>query len=77
MSFLRAKVRLNGFGSVKSAALAAFGVAQLSASTALARPDARCRDLYFLWSEGKYFRIFYSRAKVEAVEKGRVMLEPK
>jgi len=34
------------------------------------------RDLYALWSQGKYFPIFYSRAKVETVAETRVMLEP-
>lgn len=34
------------------------------------------RDLYRLWSQGKYFPIFYSRAKVETVAETRVMLEP-
>jgi penicillin amidase len=38
--------------------------------------DPHYRDLYPLWSEGKYFPIFYSRAKVETVAETRVMLEP-
>src|SRR5665213_89484 len=38
--------------------------------------DPHYRDLYPLWSQGKYFPIFYSRAKVETVAETRIMLEP-
>ena len=38
--------------------------------------DPHYRDLYPLWSQGKYFPIFYSRAKVETVAEAHVMLEP-
>jgi len=38
--------------------------------------DPHYRDLYALWSVGKYFPVFYSRAKVETVGETRVMLEP-
>jgi len=38
--------------------------------------DPHYRDLYALWSDGKYFPIFYSRAKVESVAEKRVMLIP-
>jgi len=34
------------------------------------------RDLYPLWAAGKYFPIFYSRAKVESVAEQRLALEP-
>ena len=34
------------------------------------------RDLYELWSRGKYFPIFYSRAKVESVAEKTVTLQP-
>ncbi|MGH9481160.1 MAG: penicillin acylase family protein [Terriglobales bacterium] len=34
------------------------------------------RDLYPLWAEGKYFPIFYSRAKVESVAEERITLAP-
>ena len=39
--------------------------------------DPHYRDLYPLWSQGRYFPIFYSRAKVESVAETRLMLEPK
>ena len=34
------------------------------------------RDLYQLWSLGKYFPIFYSRSKVDSVAEARLTLEP-
>jgi len=34
------------------------------------------RDLYDLWAKGKYFPIFYSRAKVDSVAETRLNLEP-
>jgi len=34
------------------------------------------RDLYELWSKGRYFPIFYSRAKVDSVAETRVTLTP-
>ena len=34
------------------------------------------RDLYELWARGKYFPIFYSRAKVESVAEQSVTLTP-
>jgi penicillin amidase len=34
------------------------------------------RDLFALWSEGRYFPVAYSRARVEAVTAERVRLEP-
>jgi penicillin amidase len=34
------------------------------------------RDLYQLWSRGKYFPIFYSRDKVDSVAETRVTLSP-
>jgi penicillin G amidase len=34
------------------------------------------RDLHELWSRGKYFPIFYSRAKVESVAEKTVTLAP-
>ena len=34
------------------------------------------RDLYELWSRGKYFPIFYSRAKVESVAEKTTSLQP-
>ncbi|HNG33329.1 MAG TPA: penicillin acylase family protein, partial [Blastocatellia bacterium] len=34
-------------------------------------------DLLPLWAEGKYFPLLYSRTKVEAAAKDRLMLEPK
>jgi penicillin G amidase len=35
------------------------------------------RDLFEIWSRGKYFPIFYSRAKVESVAEGRQTLTPR
>jgi penicillin amidase len=35
------------------------------------------RDLFEIWSRGKYFPIFYSRAKVESVTEARQMLTPR
>ena len=35
------------------------------------------RDLFEIWSRGKYFPIFYSRAKVESVTEARQMLAPR
>ncbi len=34
------------------------------------------RDLYELWSRGKYFPVFYSRAKVESVAEKTLSLQP-
>ena len=34
------------------------------------------RDLFELWSRGKYFPIFYSRAKIESVVEKRVIMQP-
>ena len=34
------------------------------------------RDLFELWSRGRYFPIFYSRAKVESVTEQTVTLQP-
>ena len=34
------------------------------------------RDLFEIWSRGKYFPIFYSRAKVESVTEGQLLLKP-
>lgn len=34
------------------------------------------RDLYELWARGKYFPIFYSRAKVESVAERKIELKP-
>ncbi|MCC7418026.1 MAG: penicillin acylase family protein [Acidobacteria bacterium] len=40
-------------------------------------PDSpHYRDLFDLWSRGKYFPIFYSRPKVESVAESRVMMQP-
>jgi penicillin amidase len=38
--------------------------------------DPHYRDLYPLWARGKYFPIFYSRAKVESVAEKRLELKP-
>jgi len=38
--------------------------------------DPHYRDLYALWARGKYFPIFYSRAKVESVAEKRFELKP-
>ncbi|HTS46474.1 MAG TPA: penicillin acylase family protein [Bryobacteraceae bacterium] len=38
--------------------------------------DPHYRDLYQLWARGKYFPIFYSRAKVESVTEKSTQLEP-
>jgi len=38
--------------------------------------DPHYRDLYQLWARGKYFPIFYSRAKVESVTETRFELKP-
>ena len=35
------------------------------------------RDLFEIWSRGKYFPIFYSRAKVESVTEARQLLAPR
>jgi penicillin G amidase len=35
------------------------------------------RDLFEIWSRGKYFPIFYSRAKVESVTEARQVLAPR
>ena len=35
------------------------------------------RDLFEIWSRGRYFPIFYSRAKVESVTEARQMLAPR
>jgi penicillin G amidase len=35
------------------------------------------RDLFEIWSRGKYFPIFYSRAKVESVTEARQILTPR
>jgi penicillin amidase len=34
------------------------------------------RDLFELWAKGKYFPIFYTRAKVESVAEEKLLLEP-
>ena len=34
------------------------------------------RDLFELWSRGKYFPIFYSRPKVESVIEKTLMMQP-
>jgi penicillin amidase len=34
------------------------------------------RDLFELWSRGKYFPIFYTRPKIESVTEGRLVLTP-
>jgi penicillin amidase len=34
------------------------------------------RDLFELWSRGKYFPIFYSRPKVESVTEKTLMMQP-
>ncbi|HMF97946.1 MAG TPA: penicillin acylase family protein, partial [Vicinamibacterales bacterium] len=34
------------------------------------------RDLFELWSRGKYFPIFYTREKVESVTEERTALTP-
>jgi penicillin amidase len=40
-------------------------------------PDSRhYRDLFELWARGKYFPIFYSRAKVDSVTESTTLLEP-
>jgi penicillin G amidase len=40
-------------------------------------PDSsHYRDLFEPWSQGHYFPVFYSRAKVESVAEERVMLVP-
>jgi penicillin G amidase len=38
--------------------------------------DPHYRDLYPLWARGKYFPIFYSRARVESVAEKRFELKP-
>jgi penicillin amidase len=38
--------------------------------------DPHYRDLYQLWARGKYFPIFYSRAKVESVTEKSWRMEP-
>ncbi len=38
--------------------------------------DPHYRDLYQFWARGKYFPIFYSRAKVESVTEKNTQLEP-
>jgi penicillin amidase len=40
-------------------------------------PDSpHYRDLFELWSRGRYFPAFYSRAKVESVAESRLTLQP-
>ncbi len=39
--------------------------------------DPHYRDLYELWSRGKYFPIFFSRTKVESVAEKTITLAPK
>jgi len=39
--------------------------------------DPHYRDLYELWAHGKYFPIFYSRAKVESVAERTLELKPR
>jgi len=39
--------------------------------------DPHYRDLYELWARGKYFPIFYSRAKVESVTEKALELRPR
>lgn len=39
--------------------------------------DPHYRDLYELWSAGKYFPVFYTRKKVESVTEKRVHLSPR
>jgi penicillin amidase len=38
--------------------------------------DPHYRDLYGLWARGKYFPVFYSRAKVESVAEKTLLLSP-
>jgi penicillin amidase len=38
--------------------------------------DPHYRDLYELWARGKYFPIFYSRAKIESVAEKKLELKP-
>jgi len=38
--------------------------------------DPHYRDLYELWSAGKYFPVFYTRKKVESVTQKVVQLSP-
>ena len=38
--------------------------------------DPHYRDLFELWAEGKYFPVFYSRAKIESVAERTERLEP-
>lgn len=38
--------------------------------------SAHYRDLFELWSRGKYFPIFYSRAKIESVTEKAITLQP-
>jgi penicillin amidase len=38
--------------------------------------DPHYRDLFELWAEGKYFPVFYSRAKVESVAERTERLMP-
>ncbi|HYK89394.1 MAG TPA: penicillin acylase family protein [Acidobacteriota bacterium] len=41
-------------------------------------PDSpHYRDLFDLWARGRYFPVFFSRAKVESVEEDKLILEPK
>src|SRR5262249_41149405 len=40
-------------------------------------PDSpHARDLFELWERGRYFPIFFSRAKVESVAEQRITLQP-
>jgi penicillin amidase len=38
--------------------------------------DPHYRDLYQLWSRGRYFPIFYSRKKIESVVEKTIALQP-
>jgi penicillin amidase len=38
--------------------------------------DPHYRDLFELWARGRYFPIFYSRAKIESVTERTVILQP-
>jgi hypothetical protein len=39
-------------------------------------PNPHYRDLYELWARGKYFPVFFSRAKVESVAEKIFTLAP-
>ena len=39
--------------------------------------DAQRRDLFEIWARGKYFPIFYSRAKIESITESRQTFAPR